>query len=103
MTQETTTISAKVTLEQKEQLDRNAAECGMTRNQYIIARLFVDKDDAKSLKAKNLRGFDRDLMSALLKSHNLIQLMARKSIDEDEIKYEIQAANDLLARKGYKS
>ena len=45
-----TVISATVTTQQKEEVDRKAEKSGMTRNEYIIARLFHDKDDPNNAK-----------------------------------------------------
>jgi hypothetical protein len=95
-------ISAAVTEEQKDQLNRQAEECNMSLSEYIKARLLIDQDDSSKLHGKNLNKFEKDLLSATVRTYNLIQAMADKMLSREEVKEAHQVSEKQLIEKGYK-
>ncbi|MDA0902352.1 MAG: hypothetical protein O3B09_02960 [Proteobacteria bacterium] len=96
-------ISTIVTKEQQEQLDREAGECGMTRSEYIKARLFIDKDNIEELRTKNLSKFQKDLISVTAKGYCLLQEIAKGTISKENIDRAFDDSDKILEMKGYKS
>jgi len=95
-------VSLKMTLDQRQELEQKGAECGMTRPQYMMARLFIDQDDTLNLKTKTMSSFDRDLIKAITINFFMLQQIAKKVTTKEQVNKARQWADALLVEKGYK-
>ena len=97
--QKTSILSCRVTEEQQQQIDIEAGECGMSRNEYIIARLFIDQDQKPR---KRIDSFERDLITVTTTNFMILQELAKGKITDQQLTKARTAADRLLIEKGYK-
>jgi hypothetical protein len=95
-------ISFKVTDDQNEYLEKISKENGMTKSEYIKARLFEDKTNNSAMNAHNLSNYEKDLISTAKKACNLIVLVAEKLTSTKEVEEVVDMADKLLISKGYR-
>ena len=96
-------ITFKVSEEESKILDQEAQENGMTRSQYIKARLFEDNIDRNQLNSKNLSDYEKDLISSSKKAFNLIYLVAESLVSKEKAQDIVERADKILIEKGYKN
>ena len=96
-------IGFKVTEEQDKFLKKEAADNGMTKSEYVKARLFEDKFDDAKIKSQSLSEFEKNLISCAKKAVNFSYLAASKVASSEELKEAEESANMLLLKKGYKN
>lgn len=96
--EKTAVLSCRVTEDQQREIDQNAGECGMTRNEYITARLFVDQDPEPRI----VSSFDKDLITVVTTNFMMLQAIAQETISEGQLTKARLAADRLLIEKGYK-
>lgn len=96
--QKTAVLSCRVTEDQQREIDQSAGECGMTRNEYIMARLFIDQDPEPKIASS----FDRDLITVVTTNFMMLQAVAQTTVSEEQLTKARLAADRLLIEKGYK-
>lgn len=97
------TIGFKVTEEQNNYLEQEAADNGMNMSEYVKARLFDDKFDNLVIRSQTLSTFERDLISCAKKAANFSYLAAKKLASVEEIDEASKSADSLLIEQGYKN
>ena len=99
----TKTIGFRVTKEQNEYLEKEAADNSMKVSDYVKTRLFDDTFDKLAIRSQTLSTFEKDLISCAKRAANFSYLAAKKLASSEELDEAGNSADDLLLKKGYKN
>ena len=93
------TISAIVTQDQENDLRSRASNSGMTLNEYIKARLFID--DIEDIQEYKTDKFDKWLIKALASLLGLSEALANKSLTLEENEEVKRRIADIIKRSNF--
>jgi hypothetical protein len=93
-------IAATVTKEQKQEIEKRAESSGMTVNEYIKARLFIDEID-KTATINKISNLDKWMIKVISYIVANVEAISQRTLSDQQYNQLEQEAATIIKRSGF--